>query len=217
MVWSAGQMVKLQGCVCVCVCELNTARWSAPWVQHLRSFYLLRSFANFHSRISQAAKNLWTRFLVCLPPDGVRFMSVCVCGACWTAAVPCVCVCVCTSLSGQASSILVFSEWQIGCHKAAVIAPCCSPAEECLSPEEARKQNSCRHRHRVWDGGAVAQEWFIYLSFSSLANWCWRWWMTRPASRQMDGLGDKTQERHGLRKNQINEWMRFQRSSADEI
>ncbi len=57
-----------------------------------------------------------------------------------------------TSQSGQASSILLSSERQIGCHKPGLIALCCS-LQRAFRPGEAWKQT---HKQCVWDTVAHA-------------------------------------------------------------
>lgn len=56
-----------------------------------------------------------------------------------------------TRQSGQASSILVSSEWQIGCHKAGLIAVCCS-LRRSLQAEGGMETKPCRQRVRYAPG-----------------------------------------------------------------
>lgn len=54
-----------------------------------------------------------------------------------------------SSPSGQPSSILVFREWQIGCHKLRLIAACCSQRKSFHS-RRGLETKPCTYKHCVW-------------------------------------------------------------------
>ncbi len=63
-----------------------------------------------------------------------------------------------TSQSGQASSILVSSEWQIGCHKPGLIAACCS-LRKSFQAKGGMETKPCRYKQCVWDTVSWATLW----------------------------------------------------------
>lgn len=74
------------------------------------------------------------------------------------------------SQSGQASSILVSAEWQIGCHKT---RPDCSvlfPAAELSGQGRHGNKNPCRYKQCVWDTVTrdTLQDGLLYMSAAVL-------------------------------------------------